>query len=127
MITNDQQAILMKYASLGIVAGIELLLSEDLIILFIDELTNNGVLINGCDLWKFVDSSRDPDKIVQLLDGYLIPDNFGDSVEGSAKLVKNYLANNLPKDVDFISLIFNDGDIYDYILSLGDNRANYLK
>src|SRR5574340_1436425 len=125
MITNGQKAILWKFAALGIVAANDLLLPPDLIIPFLDELSNENALINGCDLWKFVDSSRNPYEIVQLLDGYLIPDNFGDSVDGSAKLVKNYLENNLPKDVDFVSLIFDDGEIYDYILSLGDNRSNY--
>lgn len=126
MLPIKQRIVLQKYSFLGLVKGTELLLPPDLIIPFLDELSNENVLINGCDLWKFINSSKNPYEIVQLLDGFLIPDNFGDSVEGSAKLVKNYLVNNLPKDVDFVSLIFDDGDIYDYILSLGDNRSNYL-
>src|SRR5574340_1603100 len=125
MLPIKQRIVLQKYSFLGLVKGTELLLPPDLIIPFLDELSNENALINGCDLWKFINSSKNPYEIVQLLDGFLIPDNFGDSVEGSAKLVKNYLENNLPKDVDFVSLIFDDGEIYDYILSLGDNRSNY--
>src|SRR5574340_574783 len=124
MLKRKQKIILDKYSSLGLVKGGELLLQPDLIIPFLDEISKEHVLINGCDLWKYVDSSRDPDRIVQLLDGYLIPDNYGDSVEGSAILVKRYLENNLPKDIDFISFIYNDRDIYKFIRTLGINKAN---
>lgn len=118
MITKDQINVIEKYIPSGIIKGGELLLSRDLVISFIDELAVVGVLINGCDLWRYLDSDRNPKRIVALLgDGILVHDGgpFANTTEVNAKIVREYIEKRLPEDADLVSIIYEDGEIYDYL------------
>jgi hypothetical protein len=121
MLTPELRSILNKYVKLGVVKGVELLLPQEFVIPFINDLAKIGVQINGCDLWRYVDRKEDITKIVELVGaGVLVQyaNPLANSVKDYASVVKDYIHQRLPSDVDFISLIFEDGEIYNFIKNI---------
>jgi hypothetical protein len=121
MISKDVEQIFRHFASSGIIWGSELLLSKYMIFPFINALSECGVIINGCDLWRFVDPDKNPHNIVSLLGaGFVIDDNdpLADKVENNAKIVKEFIKRKLPEDAELISLIFRDLEIYQFFRSM---------
>lgn len=105
-----------KYRPLGIVKGVEFLLIPDLMVEFIEDLSNAGVLIYGCELWRYLDPTRDPKRIVALLGAGidvtrgLTQDNLL-SVKRSAEIVIDFVKNQLPEDAELVSLVTEDYEI----------------
>ena len=123
MVTTNQKKILKSYTKNGIIKGGELLLSQEFIIAFIDELSSNGVQINGCDIWRYADSTKNPARIIEFVGGGVLVhdiDPLANTIEEYAKIVKEYVQYRLPKDTDLISLIFEDIEIYDFLREIGD-------
>ena len=61
-----------------------------------------------------------PDLIMEIVGGEILVEDDIDAQEECVNIVKGYITNRMPDDVDFISLIFGDGgDIYDYVRELG--------
>jgi hypothetical protein len=88
--------IIEKYLPYGVIKGGDFLLTPEIMILFIDDLSELPVIITGCDLWRFLDPEKKPGRIVQLLGaGLSIGDNVIDprknSKEGIAEILKEYI------------------------------------
>jgi hypothetical protein len=118
MTNPELNKVLEKHLPNGIVKGIEFLLTPKTILPFIDDLAAIGVLINGCDLWYYLDTDKDPMRIVESVGaGMLVKDPDPPETitpQLSANQVKDFIINQLPEDVDLLSLIFMDSDIYDF-------------
>lgn len=124
MVTNNQMKILKSYTKNGILKGGELLLLREFTIPFIDELSSSGVQINGCDIWRYADSSKNPARIIEFVGGGVLVHNISplaNSLEECARIVKNYILDEMPAEADFISLVFEDREIYQYLRELGSN------
>jgi hypothetical protein len=106
-----------KYRPSGILKGVELLLPPEVAISLIDELSQFGVMIWGCDLWRFLDPKKDPKRIVALVGaGILVDDPKLPEIATAArnaKAVKEFIQHRLPEDAELISLIFDDAAVYD--------------
>lgn len=112
--TEDLQNIANKYRSLGIIKGAEFLLPPEIMVEFIGELAKAGVLIYGCDLWRYVDPTKDLERIVELL-GAGIDVSKGHekmpSVERSAETVRDFIKYQLPDDAELVSLVTEDYEV----------------
>ena len=98
-----------KYKPLGVIWGGEFLLPPQIMIEFIEDLSNAGVLIYGCDLWRYLDPNKDPNRVISLLGAGLdlTSDEFKKeefSIERNAVLVKSFIENQLPDDAELVSL-----------------------
>ncbi len=111
--SKDLAMIAKKYRYEGIVKGVEFLLSPDKAISLIDDLARHGVLIVGCDLWRYLDQSKE--HIVALLGAGIGIDSPVDesSVERNAGVVKEFLSEQLPQDAELVSLVLDDPAIAD--------------
>lgn len=118
---EDIQYITEKYLHRGVIKGGEFLLPPKYIIQLIEDLANAGILIVGCDLWRYLDQSKDPKRIVALVGaGMLVEDpDLPETMssELSAKQIKDFVINRMPKDAELVSLIFMDSEIYDFFRS----------
>ncbi len=103
------QRIIAKYRAEGIVKGSEFLLPPETAVCLVDDLEAIGVVILGVDGWRYVDKEKG--WIVQDLEVELSVDDMilqGDQpARRSAALARDFIANRLPKKVDFVSLILD--------------------
>jgi hypothetical protein len=111
-----------KYRALAIFKGGEFLLQPSQMVEYIDDLSNAGVLIYGCNLWRYLDPSKDPNRIVELIGAGInvtrgrTKDNLL-SVEQSAEIVRDFVKNKLPEDAELVSLTAEDDDVHRMIRS----------
>lgn len=121
MATLEQKDILKNYSSKGIIKGGELLLPKELIISFMEELSNSGVQINGCDIWRYADSTRNPARIVEFVGGGVLvhyANPRADTLQEYATIVKDYILLKMPTGADFVSLVFEDSEIPQFLRKL---------
>jgi hypothetical protein len=120
---EDLPRIVEKYLNRGVLKGGEFLQPPEDVVQFIDDLVNAGILISGCDLWRYLDPTKDPTGIVALVGaGVLVSRSTNPkkgTVEGNAEIVKGFILHQLPEDAELVSLIFLDGEIYDFFLMKG--------
>ncbi len=95
-----------KYKSIGLVKGGELLLPQSAALDFITALESLGIVILGCDGWRYADPNN-PTWIVQdLTVDYSVSDrilNGNNPAKESADAVKQFLLA-IPTEVDFVSI-----------------------
>jgi len=91
--------------------GSEFLFGTDVGISLIEDLGQNGKLVVGCSLWKYVD--RDKDWIVELLGAGFDIGAQPRIAERAAMTLKKLLLTKLPEDAELVSLIFDDISVYD--------------
>jgi hypothetical protein len=119
---NELRKVIEKYLIKGIIKGGEFLLPPDIMIPFIDDLSKFRVKITGCDLWQYLDSDKNPKRIVQLLGVGISIDNINDprkdTLLGFAEVMKDYIRKNLPDDAQLVSLNFDDAEMYKFFRSL---------
>ena len=119
MLTEAQKQVINNFAKSGIIRGGELLLTREYILQFIDDLAAVNAIIYGCSDWRYVDYAKYPDLIMEIVGGGILVEDDIDAQEECVNIVKGYITNRLPDDVDFVSLIFGDGDIYNYVREIG--------
>jgi len=115
---QEQEQVLEKYFSEGIVKGGDFLLTPEKMLSFIDALTKVGVFVVGCELWRYLDPHKDPRRVLELAGaGMLVEDPPPPEIltpEMCANQVKNFIVNQWPEDADLVALIFLGSEIYDY-------------
>lgn len=93
----------------GIKKGSEFLIPPSKGSEFVDELQNIEMVILGLDGWYYVD--KDSQWIVQDLSvDFSVDESIIESDEAvsqSAAIVKDYIANQLPDQIDFVSFTLN--------------------
>lgn len=105
-----------NYIREGIIWGTELLFLPDKAIEFITILASHRERILGCELWRFLEDDKSSKKIVALLGaGLLIESPRSGTIEENALITREFIANRLPEDAELVSLLYENGDIYDII------------
>ena len=104
------QQLIKKYRKIGIKKGVELLLLPKYAIMLTDELVEIGIRVLGCDCWRYADiEEKDTKRILEIVGGGVIVDLPEDSsIVDDANFVKRFITENLPKDADFVSLIYDE-------------------
>jgi hypothetical protein len=121
MVNEELKRVLTKYRHRVIVKGVELLLTPQDAILFIDDLSQIGVRIDGCDLWKYVDRSKHPDRIVELLGAWGLFENYfissGKTRDEIGPVMKEFILEQMPNiipEAELVSFVYLDKEIYDF-------------
>ncbi len=86
-------------------------MSPDKMTSLIDDLAGQGVLIAGCDLWRYAD--REKGWIVQLVGAGFDIGDAPSSVHEAAEKVKRFILEDLPADAELVSLIYFDRSVYE--------------
>lgn len=111
------KAVIHKYRPYGVVRGREFLLPPPHAIALIDEVVECGILLFGCDLWRYWDAERR--YVVELVGaGFLVDESECDAAR-SAALIKDFLIRRLPEDAELVSLISQDGILEDMFVHEG--------
>jgi hypothetical protein len=111
MNTLSIEQIAEKYRKHAIKKGSEFLFGIDASLSLIDDLGQNGILVAGCSLWKYVD--RDKNWIVELLGAGFSGGEWPTTAERAAMDLKRFLSTDLPEDTELVSFIFDDISVYD--------------
>ena len=121
MIKNDfstLKVIVDKFKPFGLFRGVDLLLPQKSALAYLKELITNEILVVGCDFSRYFDEKKE--KTIELVGaGMVVDDNSPCDPFISGVEVLEFIRNRFPNDADFVSLIFLDGDIYDFL------RSNY--
>jgi phosphotransacetylase len=95
-----------KYHHLGIIKAQELLLHPEDAVSLANELEKKKILILGVDLWYYIDN-----KIVE--DPSSLDLSEIKNAKTSARLVKEFITNQLPERTAFVSFVLEEDRIFE--------------
>lgn len=104
-----------KYRPFGTVKGGEFLLPPEDALHLLRDLAEMGVVVVGCDLWRYIDRSKG--LIVSLLGAGTSVENdeyASVTAQEGAALVEDFLLNHLPPDAELVSFLYRDVDVNDW-------------
>ena len=106
-----------KYKRVGIKKGHELLMAPFVAISFIDALSQKNIKIVGCDTWRYTKIDNWVG-IIENVGGGMEVDGYKDlNTQQIAEIMKRFIVSISSNDVDLISLLFDDQEMYSLLIN----------